>query len=300
MSARLGMNEPAYVSWKKQSFTQITSKIQKNKIQFSNGSTNIFRANPCAIYRREISDISNIPCRGNARTSIRVNQFEQPGGSYIATKSYQNYTGVESILDKKTVKTVNQYNEYACNQGPSPSQCLSTQNNALKRVRGSSGVSNKRIQTANGIVKQKYCTRHEELLYANNDTFDQNQFNYFIGGNANVEAGTPAASNNQYVSAGPNHCPVYYKPTNYKYSQNGGVDSSTRMDRLKYDTLNTIGASYKGAFGAAMSNALAYGVTTIGHTGYTAKDKLGFPPTLIPVISQNGTLQKCFYRRARV
>jgi len=49
-----------------------------------------------------------------------------------------------------------------------------------------------------------------------------------------------------------------YKPTNTQYAQSGGVSSSSRMSRLKYNTLNNYGAASNSASGAKGINRGRY------------------------------------------
>ena len=49
-----------------------------------------------------------------------------------------------------------------------------------------------------------------------------------------------------------------YKPNNKQYSQQGSVDSSLRLDRLKYNTITKNGKSFKPAWGQQGANAGRY------------------------------------------
>jgi len=99
-----------------------------------------------------------------------------------------------------------------------------------------------------------------------------------------VKPGAPGSENNKYSANtdGSLYCPNnpnYYvdsqfKPTNYKYSQDGGVSSSSRTSRLNYNTITTNGGLYTKAFGSEVGNALAYGASS---DAYTIKQKIGFP-----------------------
>jgi len=289
MSARLGFNEIKYQTWKGQTFTQISSKIQKNSISRGKGSPNIFRANPLPIYRREIANIYNAQCSGNARTSLGVRQFEQPGGVLTYQTTAGNKHGVESIADAHLIKTINQTNETFCNKGTTPTKCLSAQRNALRRTRSS------------GIIKRNYYSDTTGYLYSRKRSIEQNQFNYISSGTSTVKPGSPLSIQNKYYSAGDcvntSSCPVVYKPNNYNYSQQGAVDSSTRLDRLKYNTINTSAYNSKGVYGAAMADSLAYGVPEIG---YNVKNMFGFSVTNVPVISKyTGAMKKCIYVRVQ-
>ena len=52
------------------------------------------------------------------------------------------------------------------------------------------------------------------------------------------------------TSCSNNNCnKTIYKPNNKKFSKQGSVESSTRLLRLKNDTINQNGASFRSAFG---------------------------------------------------
>jgi hypothetical protein len=55
-----------------------------------------------------------------------------------------------------------------------------------------------------------------------------------------------------------------YKPNNRQFAVQGAVSSSTRIDRLKYNTITTNGGSFYTAWGAAGANAGRYQGTTDG------------------------------------
>lgn len=83
---------------------------------------------------------------------------------------------------------------------------------------------------------------------------------------------------------------VYYKPNNPQFAQQGAVSSSSKIARIKYDTITGTAASYTTAFGLHVSNALAYGVSA---TGYTIKDKLGYPNKNTPTVTTTGEMRFC-------
>lgn len=104
--------------------------------------------------------------------------------------------------------------------------------------------------------------------------------NQFFTGSVNPQISQP------YV-------PLYYKPSNSKFATQGGVDSGSRLARLKYDTITSSANSYRSAFGNQTANSLAYGVPNPGPTN-NFKDKLGYPNTCSPVINPiSGVISKC-------
>lgn len=55
-------------------------------------------------------------------------------------------------------------------------------------------------------------------------------------------------------------CSIIYKPNNTQFAKQGGVSSSARLSRLKYNTLNQYGAEYQSANGAMNVNSGRYQV----------------------------------------
>jgi len=91
----------------------------------------------------------------------------------------------------------------------------------------------------------------------------------------------------------PIYVPVIYKPNNSQYAQQGGVSSSTRIARLKYDTITTVGATYRSAYGSQVANELAYGVAPTD-AAYTLKTALGYPLKCTPKFdTYTGKYKQC-------
>ena len=130
-------------------------------------------------------------------------------------------------------------------------------------------VSNIYTSTLSVGVKQLYITNYPEYVTGN-------QGNQFKTGTVNPTIGTP------YV-------PLYYKPSNSKFASQGGVDSSARLTRLKYDTVTNSANTFMTAYGKQTANSLAYGVPA---PGYTIKDKIGYPATRTPTVN-NGDVVAC-------
>jgi hypothetical protein len=86
------------------------------------------------------------------------------------------------------------------------------------------------------------------------------------------------------------YIPLYYKPNNPQYGQQGAVSSSSRIQRLKYNSITDSAYSYQNAYGKNVANALAYGVPA---NGYTIKDKIGYPLKCTPKFNTNGTITRC-------
>jgi hypothetical protein len=120
-----------------------------------------------------------------------------------------------------------------------------------------------------------------------------------------IAAGTYPSSNNnttRQIKTGtstpgivPNYVPIYYKPNNPQFGRQGAVSSGDLITRKKYDTITTVGSSFRSAFGNQTADALAYGVSDYG---YTLKDKVGFPTKKTPKFSRYSTImRKCPVRK---
>jgi hypothetical protein len=85
----------------------------------------------------------------------------------------------------------------------------------------------------------------------------------------------------------PNYVTLYYKPNNPEYGVQGAVDASTRIHRLKYNTITTGANGIRSAYGNAAANALAYGVSEQAYTAKTiAGDKYTYTPVINPRTGQ--------------
>lgn len=81
----------------------------------------------------------------------------------------------------------------------------------------------------------------------------------------------------------PLYVPIYYKPNNPQFAQQGGVTSSSLILRKKYNTINCNGRDSTGC-------SLAYGVAEYG---YTKKDKAGYPNIKTPLFPKYSGQRSC-------
>ena len=84
----------------------------------------------------------------------------------------------------------------------------------------------------------------------------------------------------------PPYVPVYYKPSNYQYAEQGGVSSSSRTARLKYNSVMTT-AGRMAPYNMALANSVAYDVPVPDYPN-TVKDKVGYGLTATPVVKEYG------------
>jgi len=294
MSATLNFNQVPYVSWKGKTFTQITSSIQKNKPLVNNISTNLLVGStdprgsiggikyskplPLKIYRREIATAPVVNC--NPRISTSIDEINSPGG-YMINPSTSNIgsIGLVNILDPTLPNNTYEL-PGKCKAMTQNGMCNDVATNALNRVRTS------------GIVKKNYYTSTKQYLESRCQSFQQNQYNFLRKGDAAAKPGENASLSNKYgANQSASYCrtsagcvaPVYYKPNNSEFAQQGGVSASSQIARLKYNTITNNGGLFTRAYGPATGNALAYGGSD---QTYTIKDKIGFPLTKTPIISK--------------
>ena len=126
--------------------------------------------------------------------------------------------------------------------------------------------------------------------------YESSQYNVYGSGGAPYVSVYPTRTvGNQFVSGtvnptiGTPYVPLYYKPSNSKFASQGGVDSSARLTRLKYDTVTNSANTFMTAYGKQTANALAYGVQA---PGYTIKDKVGYPALKTPTVNR-GSVVAC-------
>jgi hypothetical protein len=273
-TARLGLNQLRYISWKGKTLNQITSTLRKNTYVLNQGDNiNIFKPNPVKLYRKEIA--SQTITSGNPRVSSSVEDFERPNGYSIVSSVLTpagNCTSLANTLDIDFPNSKYEMGE-AIQLSADPKICFSQADNARRRCR-SGGAAIKQYDITNR--KKNYYTSSKQYLYDRNQTFDQNQFKYTVSDKNECAAPTVKMSNSRF------------------YTQ-GGVSSSDRIARVRYEEITNAAAQTANAYGAETANALAYGVNA---TIYTEKDRNGYQIIQTPVIDKySGDLKKCVTKK---
>ena len=227
--------DKGFFSWKGKTFVQVSSSSQKNaglkSIQNKNISS-IFHPNPLKIYRREIGSQTMQIC--NPRTSVKIDELNRPNG-YLLYNTMTN-KGMNNTLDIQSTTNKYELSTPSCN---TKTNCLSQQNNALKRVR-SAGMNRTKYNSCTN--SDSYNADTSQYLKSRHKSFQQNQFVY----------------KNQVE-------PSFFKPNNKKFTQDGGVDASSHINRVKYDALTGVGATLPTQTGNKITNSLAYAVPKEGY-----------------------------------
>jgi hypothetical protein len=273
-TARLELNERRHISWKGKTFNQITATLKKNTYTLNKTDrTNIFKATPVKLYRKEIA--SQTITSGNPRVSSSIQDFETPNGYTIVSSVLTpagKCTSLANTIDP-TIPNSKYEKGGAIELSSTPKVCFSQADNARRRCR-SGGAAIKQYDISNH--KNNYYTSSKQYLYDRNQTFEQNQFKYAVADKADCAAPTVKMSNNRF------------------YSQ-GGVSSSDLIARVKYEEITNAAAQTANAYGAETANALAYGVNA---TIYTNKDRNGYSIIKTPVINKTtGEVTKCITKK---
>lgn len=296
--ARKNSNEVPYIAWKGKTFDQITSSIQKNIYSDENSMQGrlLFMPPQLKIYRREIANAKITNC--NSRFSSSIDELDRPNGFLVnPTKPIPDTRGIVNTLDINLTSNSSD-RPGTCRATTSNGTCQDPATNALRRVRSAGMV--KKQYNSNGNTPT-YFTDTRQYLANRSLGYQQNQFHFLRSGNKDAKPGSAWAAENQYGSnvglvycpdSSTNYIPVYYKPNNPTFAQEGGVSSSSRIARIKYDTITKNGVAFAKAYGEATGNALSYGVQT---NTYTVKDKMGFPNVAGPKFRANEEgFGKCF------
>jgi hypothetical protein len=196
MSAILSLNPIPLISWKGNTFNQISSSIQKNG-QFSNGGNIFLKTKPLKHYRREIANIDNPSC--SSKSSIKIDIVNRPSGTIINSIA-TNKGGLENSIDITLPNNT-------CETYENCSVVLSPAENARNRVRSSGMIKRKFID---GTLNDTYYTTSSQYLTSRNRTFAQNQYNYIRQGDSTAKPGTSLASANVYAAQGLNQCQKYH------------------------------------------------------------------------------------------
>lgn len=257
MSAILNHKQKPPISWKGQSFSQITSTIQKNTRP---NTLLLFNPKPICHYRRELKPPSeNNTARCNPRTSVKWDLLNMPNGNTVKATVEGEPMPMNSIeINRIQSSCLNSIN----------STCYSAEANAVMRVR-SSGMFRKEVDSNQNRLSDAYSASYSQYLKNRNRNFEQNQ-------------------NTRTTIGG--ECVATHKLSNAKYGSQGAVSASSRLERLKLDTVNKTAHSMKAVYGQETANAMQYRGSSA--PAYTVKDKIGVLMPKTPVYYA-GVMKEC-------
>jgi hypothetical protein len=184
------------IPWKGATFQELSAGIKFNSAPTAS-NTSIFLPNSLRVYRKEIASTAIGRC--NPRTSIKIDDYNMPGGTL--STNVVTTTGLANTGDLI-------YEANTCEHPSSENLCnafLSPADNARRRVR-SSGMIKKQS------VNSDYYTSTQQYMNSRNISYDQNQYFHVKYGSSTAKPGSAGAISNIYQSNGINKCPKYTLP----------------------------------------------------------------------------------------
>lgn len=226
---------------------------------------NAFRARPIKHWRKQYVNTNS---RQTGTNRYLLSQINTPGGLVATQNTDCDCSGVIVYGDYNlgAINKVGKYNPINTDTDPQNNitgKCLNLcdpPSHARKKIQYPSLVN------ANPDLP-KFYQSNAEYLRARCKNYTKKSFNF--------QADSLYSQSNAYnANCIDSDCKLtYYKPNNAQYAQQGAVDSSSRLLRLKLNTINKAANSAKNVFelGNASANALTYGSNT--ETPFVTKSK---------------------------
>jgi hypothetical protein len=161
--------------------------------------------------------IPNIPGKPNP-----IKQWRKQLQPSVSQNKVQSHATIQTL--DRSVRTdasfCNSYTDIFNNE-----QCQNVANEPCVNIR----------RSANTIINKKFCWNSKQYLQRRCKTFDQNQT---LGEKIDENEGSEYYGASCTKDPLGNVCkPIVYKPNNKQFKQQGGVSSSSRIAKLKYDTI---------------------------------------------------------------
>jgi hypothetical protein len=260
-----------YISWKGTSTNSIAPSNSRPNLTASGPA---FKANPIKAWRKQLIPAVNSGSP-NRRAGIGM-PMDTPGGSVYLGNVSANTNCLLNAADVGAAglkENIEKYDNINCK--PAADDCFfDISNNRMARITGP-----RRIRSSTTLLSKKYYTDHESYMRSRCLSYDQKLTANAVPGVTYLDANgnllypnnTNTVRNTQDCTAAcptVTSCKTIYKPNNIQYSQQGAVDSSDRLTRLKLNTINKNAASYKAVFGSSASRYLG-----MASTPYFTKSK---------------------------
>ena len=246
-----------YVTWKGHS-TGSTVPTWSRPLINNNTNTNTgtsFAARPIKHWRKQLVPAVNTGITRNASMGMPM---DRPGGSvYLGSAVDCSNCSVNLTELIQTTK-----NTIFDNTKDSSGNCLAC--NPETTI----------IKSAVTLLNKNYFSDTKAYLQSRCQTYDQKLSTTLIPGNSYINSTThqpippsdsPTGSQVYYTENCSKKCATVnsvvrtiYKPNNQQYSQQGAVSSSSRLTRLKNNTITKNGNSFKTAWGQQQANAGRY------------------------------------------
>lgn len=291
-------------------FTNGTKKIDGD----IKASGPAFKARPIKHWRKQLA-----PQKGTGSSSSGIGMpMDIPGGSVSANQEAN--TDVSGCCNTSDAFVIAEYVPKSPQVPCKPTDILNVspkcnpENPVFGKKQPCNPVAN-RIKSATTILNRKYYTDSKAYLRARCRTYNQRLTGTPVPGVAYFSSdGVPLwpsstvtpgpqsrAMSNCYKECG-SKCYggpgtgvvaiTTYKPNNSQFAVQGAVSSGTRVERLRYNTIQKAAAGQKTAWGAQTANGSAYN----GNTGapYTVKSKYSGNTRCINARRRRGNHALCF------
>jgi len=239
-----------YVTWKSIS---TNSAVPSNSRPSYNASGPDFKARPINHWRKQLIPTSGSGGR-NRRASVGI-PFDTPGGSVYLGDVTANTSCLLNTTDSTVgiKENIVRYNDtnFVYND---PSGCII----------GACDPGKKIIKRGTTIINKEkpYYPDMRSYLRARNQLYEQkltalpiSTITYLDADNNLLQPSDATDGPQVRKTQNCNHCSTLtnsttiYKPNNMNFSQQGAVDSSSRLERLNLNTINKNAASFKTTFG---------------------------------------------------
>jgi len=282
LTSRSGRYQP-YISWKGTStYAAAPTWSAPPEQNTTNQLAPSFKPNPIRHWRKQLKPNTS---SGYSRTATGILDNAPGSTNYLGVSSTncENNGVIVGIPSTKNnvFQTGSQYNVVGPN-GSRVCVACNPENNVIK-----SGQTEKLINPTNSTVQpqRKYNYDTRSYLRSKCATYEQRLSGSRVPGVQYIIPGTntpaqPSDSDNgaqvRYasncsVSCNNEQVKIIYKPNNQQFATQGAVSSSSRIQRLKLNTINKNGSSFASAWGASAANAGRYSST--GNAPFFIKSK---------------------------
>lgn len=263
---KLNVYESKYISLPGQ-FRPLIPNIDAS-LAYTLNTSNEFKARPLKHWRKQYGQYNNRQSFSN-KTSMQ--NFNSPGGYSISTTTSSNkdtpppcdcsgrVLGYPDYLinkDNSTYVCTTSGDSYDFATCKDISNCIANDIPSIAKKRSRYSYSNN-----NSCSDKSYASYHE-YNYARCNTYDQNiSTNCPYGcGKGEIDNSCNCGCSLSEITYKNAYCKnkAIVKPNNPKFHQQGAVSSSSRLLRLKLNTINSNANSIGSAYGSESTNALIY------------------------------------------
>ena len=295
-------NQP-YITWKGTSTNAITSTfshpLAQGQSNLSNYTSAERKARPLKHWRKQLN-----PNTRTTRRNVSIDQINKPGGFiYLGVSSTDCPTCNDSSNNTSTFKInipSSKNNNYTVHKtiytdtsNNIYGKCINYHQDLVVIKSAQTNISNKYFSSTKSYLQSRCKTYQQKLSINKKDGVT------YLDANGNLLHPSDSPTGPQVFNT--SNCPLncstetdnvttIYKKSNRNFSVDGAVSSSTRLAKLKYDTITKNGASFRSAYGEQAANAGKYHGDNF--SPYFIKNKS--ETTICKPYNRNGSKTACF------